>query len=342
MAGTDTSKRPILIAGLGSIGRRHLRNLVALGGPPPLLYRTGKGQAGDLNHDVPTVHDLGDALAQRPQAVVVSNPTALHVETALAAAKAGCHLLLEKPISHTRDGLDALRSAVEARRLTVLVGFQFRFYPTLAQVQTWLHDGAIGRLVSAQVHWGEYLPGWHPAEDHRLGYSARADLGGGVIHTLSHPLDYLRMLLGDVDGGGEVVRVSAMTTQQGGLGIEVEDVACLTLGLANGAMVQVYLDYVQRPPSHTLRIVGSAGRIDWDNATAIARLYRATTGTWAEALPPDGFERNDLFREEMRHFLACLDGSESPRCTLEDGVRALDIALAAYESAAAGRMVTLA
>ncbi|MEM6783441.1 MAG: Gfo/Idh/MocA family oxidoreductase [Bacteroidota bacterium] len=341
MAPLNAAARPILFAGLGSIGRRHLGNLVALDGPPPLLYRTGKGQAGILEGTYPTVYDLDEALAQGPEAVVVSNPTALHIDTALAAARTGCHLLLEKPISHTREGVDELVREVESRGLTVLVGFQFRFHPTLRQVNHWLRDGAIGRIVSAQVHWGEYLPNWHPDEDHRLGYSARADLGGGVIHTLSHPLDYLRMLLLDAEGGGTVTQVSAMTTQQGNLGIEVEDAASVTLRFSEGAVAHVYLDYIQRPPSHTLRLVGSTGRIDWDNATGAARLYRADRGTWSDVPPPHGFVRNRLFLEEMRHFLACLNGTELPRCSLMDGVRALDIALAAYKSAETGSVEAL-
>ena len=91
--------REILIAGLGSIGRRHLANLQALGWPHIRLYRTGKSTQSDADlAGYPVDHDLQTALARRPLAVVVSNPSALHIPLALAAVRAGCHVLIEKPL----------------------------------------------------------------------------------------------------------------------------------------------------------------------------------------------------------------------------------------------------
>ncbi len=312
----------LLIAGLGSVGRRHARNLLALGERDLVLYRTGRGQAGRLEpplDGLPTEPTLEAALGHRPGAAVVANPTALHVETALAAARAGCHLLLEKPVSHTLDGLDTLAREAEARGLAVLVGYQYRFHPTLARVRAWAQDGAVGRLVSLQAYWGEYLPGWHPGEDFRAGYSARADLGGGVVLTLSHPLDYLRWIAGEVEG------VTALTGQAAGLGLDVEDTAAAALRFASGALGTLLLDYAARPPRHTLDVTGTDGRITWDALTGTATLLRGSAVTTARL--PEGFERNDLFLEEARHFLACCAGTEPPRCTLADGRRAVELAL---------------
>ena len=189
----------ILIAGLGSAGRRHLANLRSLGWPSIRLYRTGRSTRSDAElAGIPVDHDLSTALARRPIAVIVSNPTALHVPLALDAARAGAHLFIEKPLSHDLTGIADLESLVAASGLTALVGFQLRFNPGLRQIRTWLRANAIGTVVSAQVHWGEYLPDWHPWEDHRQSYSARADLGGGVVLTLIHPLDYLHWLFGPV------------------------------------------------------------------------------------------------------------------------------------------------
>lgn len=317
----------ILISGLGSIGRRHLRNLRACGYNDILLYRTGRSTLPDDELEgIPAVYDYEEALAQQPRAVIVANPTAAHLETALPASRAGCYLFLEKPISHNLEGIDELQREVNERGLTVLVGFQFRYHPALRQIKAWLEEGAIGPVVSAQVHWGEYLPAWHPWEDYRKSYSARADLGGGVVLTLCHPFDYLRWLL------GEVTAVSAMMGTQSGLQLNVEDTACVTLRFKSGALGQVYLDYAQRPPSHTLHIVGQAGRITWDAADNDAHCYRAEAEGWEVFSPGDAFERNTMFLEEMRHFLDCLEGKEQPCCTLHDGVRALEIVLAAKQS----------
>ena len=317
----------ILIAGLGSIGRRHLRNLAALGVEDILLYRTGKSTLPDDDLvDYPTVHDLDEALARKPCAVFITNPTALHMPVALEAARAGCHLFLEKPISHTLDGVAHLAEEAEQRDLKVFVGFQFRFHPTLRIVRRWLDEDAIGPVVSASAHWAEYLPGWHPWEDYREGYSARADLGGGVLLTLCHPFDYLRWLLGEVE------TVHAATSQGSGLDLDVEDTALVTLRFASGALGSVYLDYVARPPTHGLRIIGRYGSITWQSEDGTARLYRRGT-LWGHVKPPLHFERNTLFMDEVRHFLDCLTNQEDPACSLEDGKRALEIVIAAKQSA---------
>jgi predicted dehydrogenase len=276
---------------------------------------------------------LDAALAANPLAVVVANPTALHLPVAIAAAGAGCHLLVEKPLAHAMERVDELAAVVRARSLIAAVGFQFRFHPTLRVVRGWIADRAIGHVTSVRAHWGEYLPDWHPGENHLRGYSARRDLGGGVILTLSHPFDYLRWLL------GEITSVAAAAARMPGLTVDVEDTAHVLVRFESGALGVVSLDYVQRPPAHTLQIVGSMGTVRWDARTGFAYLHDARTGKTTISAPPAAFERNSMFLDEMRHFLACIDGREPPECTLDDGVRALHIALAARDAAETGRWI---
>jgi len=318
----------ILIAGLGSIGRRHLKNLLALGEQDILLYRTGRSSLPDDElRDFPAETDLATALDRRPEAVIVANPTALHLQVAIPAAERGCHLLLEKPISHSMEGVDRLEDAVRRGGGQVVVGFQFRFHPGLQKIKELLAPSPnsypltpnpLGRPLSFRAHWGEYLPGWHPWEDYRQGYSARSDLGGGVILTLSHPLDYLRWLF------GEAKALWAFAGNLGDLRLDVEDTAEIGLQYKSGVLGSVHLDYNQRPSAHTLEIVGTQGVLRWDNAD----------------MPP-GFERNDLFLREMRHFLAVARGEQAPLCSLHDGIQALRLALAASDSAKKGEMAVL-
>lgn len=333
--GTAAEHGEVLVVGAGSIGRAHLHNLRALEPRRPLrVLRSGLGRALPPSlADVPVEHDLAAALARRPSAVVVANPTALHLDTALTAARAGAHLLIEKPVAHTLRGTAELLAEVARQRLHTLVGFQFRFHPTLAAIKTWLDDGALGRVVSVRAHWGEWLPGWHPDEDYRHGYSARATLGGGVVLTLCHPFDYLRWLC------GEVTSVSAECGQLSGLDIDVEDTAQVLLRFESGALGAVSLDYVARPATHTLEIVGQRGLLRWSNHDGLARLERPGRGSFYSAHLPPGFTRQHLFQAELRHFLDLLAGREASRCGLPEGLAALRIALAAKRSAAEGRRV---
>lgn len=318
----------ILIAGLGSIGRRHLRNLQDMNIGEFVLLRSGRATLPDAElAGIPTEQDLTEALQRhRPDAVIVSNPTALHLDIAIPAAKAGCHLLLEKPISHTMAGISTLSKIVAQKNLKVLVGFQFRFHPGLQRIKELLNNKTIGTVASVHAHWGEYLPAWHPWEDYRIGYAAREDLGGGVLLTLCHPFDYLRWLV------GEIQSVSAMAAQQGGLEIPVEDTANTMLRFENGALGSVHLDYIQRPPTHTLHITGQRGRILWDNADGEVHSYQDDTGTWQTEKMPTGFERNMLFLEEMKHFIACIESDTQPCVNLADGIASLQIVLAAKAS----------
>ena len=326
-----------LIIGYGSIGRRHLRNLRALGyhDAEIIVCRTGHSTLPeDELAGVTVEYDLEKALAYQPQATIIANPTAFHLQTALIVARSGSHILIEKPISQSLAGIEELGRLVDTNALVFEVGFQFRFHPGLRQIAQWLSNEDIGRVTSVQAHWGEYLPDWHPWEDYRHSYSAREDLGGGVVLTLSHPLDYVRWLF------GEVISVSA-ALGYGGLDIEAEDTADIYLEFEKGTRGYIHLDYIQRPSSHWISVTGTEGSIRWDNADGVAQCYRVKSQQWEVAAPPSGFERNTMFIEEMRHFLACVRGEEPPVCSFQDGVRTLQVALAAKQSARQRKVVAI-
>lgn len=317
----------LLVAGTGSIGRRHLRNLVALGERDIALLRTGRGTLPpDELEGFLTFTDLERAMAWRPHGVVVANPTACHVAVATEAARAGASLLVEKPVSHDRAGLAALSDALASGGGRLLMGYQLRFHPTLRRLVERLREGAIGRPFLARAEWGEHLPDWHPWEDYRQSYAARADLGGGVVRTLCHPFDYLRWAL-----GGDARLAWARTGRSGLLELDVEDWAEAGFSWSSGVTASVHLDYLARPATHTLRVWGSGGTLAWDGLSG-ALVQQAPDGAEAGRWrPPDGFERNHLFVDEMRHFLAVLRGDAEPCCTLSDGVASLDMALSILE-----------
>ena len=147
-AGGTARDGRFLIAGSGSIGRRHLENLRLAGATRLELFRSGRRDPAAPVPDAPEEFDLATALGRRPRAILVCNPSAHHLELALAAARAGIHVFVEKPLSHRIEGTEELLRVVEERRLVGLVGFQYRFHPALRQVKRWLDDGAIGEIVA--------------------------------------------------------------------------------------------------------------------------------------------------------------------------------------------------
>lgn len=336
----------ILIAGLGSIGRRHFRNLIALGETDLVLLRTRKATLPDDElAGYPVETDIHEALRKhKPDAVVVANPTSLHLDVAIPTAESGCHILLEKPVSHSLDGLDILQKTAKKSGSKILVGFQFRYHPTLNKARELIQSGALGQVLTVHAHWGEYLPNWHPWEDYSQSYAARADLGGGVIGTLTHPLDYLRYLLGEIDA------LWSFNGHISPLEMDVEDAAEIGLKFANGAIGGVHVNYVQRPPVHRLEIVGTNGTLRWDNADGTLHFYKmpAPFGSYSDAPPapvietfslPEGFDRNDLFVAQTRHFLEAARGESEPVCTLEDGIRIQRLVMSIHEAQRSGRVV---
>lgn len=342
-----------LVVGLGGIGQRHVRNLRALLGPDieidayrvrrrsPVLterFEVTKGAELEATYGVRSFDNLGGALAQRPSMAFICNPSSLHLEVAMAVAEAGCHLFIEKPLSASWDGVDALANLVEQRRLVALVGYQMRFHPCLRQLRALLQQRRIGSVLAVKAEIGEYLPGWHPYEDYRAIYASKRALGGGVVLSQIHEFDYLYWLF------GLPRRVFALGGHLSNLEIDVEDVASILMEfVVDGRPVPVHLhqDYLQRPPARTCKVVGDQGTLVADFAALTVEVFDGANGP-AEAYSFKGFERNQMFLDEIRHFLACVRGEQQPLVPVRDGAQSLRMALAARESMETGRAVQLA
>ncbi len=244
--------------------------------------------------------------------------------------------MIEKPIADKyNQRVEKLVSLAADMDVKTLVGFQFRFHPVIFRIKEILDSGQLGRPLSFNVHWGEYLPDWHPWEDYRLSYAARKDLGGGVVNTLCHPLDYSRWLF------GEPRSVTALTGRVSDLDLDVEDFAEIILTFNNDCVGSIHLDYFQRPASHWFEINCEKGQIHWDDADGIARIYWVGDGSWEFIEPPHGFQRNDLFLSEIQHFLNVVKGTESSRCTLQDGAAALKLSEKIHESNTLGMKIVI-
>ncbi len=326
-----------LVIGCGSIGKRHLGNLVQARAGEVLAFDVRADRAGEAaaTFGIETFTDLDRAYERAPDVVFITAPTGLHVALATRAAERGCHLFIEKPLADSRNGVARLLGLVRDKGLVTLVGCNLRFHSGLRAVKAWLDEGAIGRLVAVRAEVGQYLPDWHPWEDYRQGYSARRDQGGGVILDAIHEIDYVQWLAGPVRA------VACFAGHLSRLEIDTEDTAALVLDFAAGAVGEVHLDYVQRAYSRTCHVIGDEGTIRWDYTAGEARLYRADTKTWTVRANPEGWQANQMYVDELAHFLRCLKGQERPALDVEAAAGVLDVALAARQAAAERRVVEL-
>jgi predicted dehydrogenase len=324
-----------LVAGCGSIGKRHISNLLAVRAGQVVAFDVRSDRAEEVHgrFGIDVFTDLERAFSHRPDAVFVTAPTSFHLPLASRAASARCHLFIEKPLSHTTDGIGPLLEMVRQRGLITLVGCNLRFHPGLREVKRLLDEGAVGRVVAVRAEVGQYLPDWHPEEDYRRGYSARRDLGGGVILDAIHEIDYIRWLVGPVRS------VACFAGTLSRLEIETEDTAAVLLRFSGGALGEVHLDYVQRIYSRSCQVIGDEGTIRWDYSAGETRVYRSASREWETSSNPPGWRPNQMYVDELDHFLRCLAGAERPTLDVFDAARVLDIALAAKASSESVRVI---
>jgi glutamate-1-semialdehyde 2,1-aminomutase/spore coat polysaccharide biosynthesis protein SpsF len=321
-----------MIVGCGSIGRRHARNLKGLGlrqigfcdsSPDALKYCREELQGE-------TFSDYGEALEIfKPEIVLICTPPVCHVEQALAALQARAHVFIEKPLSHESSGIEALIAEARHRDRIVQIGYNMRFHPGLQILKELIDSGKIGRVLWLNVEAGQYLPDWRPWQHYRESYSARQELGGGIILDGSHELDYICWLL------GRPTEVTCRAEHLSSLDVDVEDSAWIYLTFPERRRAELHLDFVQRTYTRTCKVVGEAGTALWDFSVPEVRWFSTEAGSWS--VIPYMFEPDDMYVAEMVHFLDSLGSRTGPMVDLEQGRDVIRVVEAAKKSSEEGR-----
>lgn len=329
----------LLIVGLGSIGRRHARVAREVTPSVRIVALRHREHAADVPDGIERcVTRLEDALAFAPQAAVIASPATRHLETALPLARAGVHLLVEKPIAAASSGVSELIGVCRDRGVVLIVGYNLRFLPSLIAFQQLLHERRAGRVLSVRAEVGQFLPSWRPAVDYRQTVSARASLGGGVLLELSHEVDYLRWLF------GEIAWVCSVHAKQSDLEVDVEDTAHLLLGFATESdaaapIAAVNLDFVRHDTTRTCTVIGDAGTLRWNGIAGTVELFERGSSAWW-TLVSNRDTADESYRAEWRHFLGCM-GGDRPLVSGEDGLAVLRVIEAARESSTTGAVVRM-
>jgi predicted dehydrogenase len=322
------------IVGLGSIGRRHLRILKEM--RPEIevtLIRSGSGQNWPEEKLAKnTVHSIDEAVGEGIQAAIISSPAPLHLLQAVELANAGVHLLIEKPLSHTIEGINKFLNKLLTKGITVLIGYVLRYDPCARKFKEILESGSIGQFLHANVECGSYLPDWRHEQDYRKTVSALPELGGGVLLELSHELDYIQWFF------GEIKSVQANLYNSGFLGIEVEESADLIMTNEDGMPVSVQLDFNRRQSTRRCTVHGTKGELTWNAITKQVICHLAGGEPEVESFD---FEHDHIYLKQLQHFLDCIENEASPLVTLQDGLAVLRLVEAAREANKTGQRVAL-
>jgi predicted dehydrogenase len=277
--------------------------------------------------------DLQAALAEGFDAVLVCTPPSTHMPIARECIERGAHLFIEKPLSNTLEGVDDLIRAASAKKRVLSVGYNFRFDSGLRTIKESIAKKDLGAVLAARAQFGQYLPDWRPWQDYMQSYTARQDLGGGIILDGSHELDYLRWLIGDVR------EVSCFAGRAANLKADTEGIAEILLKFESGCLGEVHLDFVRPGYTRDCEIIGETGVVRWDYKSRTVSRYEPGAKEW-QSLKVAG-DNEDMYVAEMRNFIASIQGLEEPLVTGPEGMKSLKVALAAKESAATGRVVRL-
>jgi predicted dehydrogenase len=316
----------VALLGLGSAGARHAANLIDLG-----TDVTGWDPDPDRHAEGVTRSETVDAALAGADAAVVASPNTAHASQALAALEAGVPVLVEKPLAVTSAEALEIAEFAERRGVLCAVAMNLRFHPAILALRELIGSGELGRVLFASASFGYDLRRWRPDTDYRRSYSARAELGGGIVLDAIHELDYLLWLLGPVQS------VSAVTAHVSDLEIDVEDTAVAALTFASGAVGALDLNFVEQAYRRGCVIAGdrASARWDWTQQTVVVASPERTRTIDVTA------DVAETYRAEVEDFLAVVSDGGAPRTSAAEGLAAVRLAEALKASAADERLVEL-
>jgi len=316
----------VLIVGVGSIGLRHLRCFQATGRASLSLCEIDESLRRLVAEQYGIARayaDLDAALADRHDAAVIATPAHLHVPMGLRLAEAGMHLLVEKPLSTSPDGIDRLEQALARRRRVGAVAYVLRHHPALRAMRQAIRAGRFGEPVELVAVCGQHFPTYRPAY-REIYYKDRATGGGAVQDALTHTMNAAEWLVGPID------RLAADAAHQVLEGVEVEDTVHV-IARHGGLMASYSLNQHQAPNEVTITVVCRDGTCRWELHRHRWRWMPRPDAPWEEESVA-GLQRDDLFVAQAAGFLDAIDGRAEPACTLAEAAQTLRCNLAVLAS----------
>ena len=312
--------KKILFVGLGSIGQRHLRNLISIGEFELYAFRK-------RNHPLPqefadfkinVLQEWDEVKNIRPEICILASPPFVQQQVLPLIVDLGMDFLIEKPIGVDLNLLESMVPAIREKGLVSMVGYNLRYNPVISRIKNFLAEGLLGNITSFRLEVGQYLPDWHPDEDYRTGYSANKSLGGGVTLDLIHEIDLAYHLFGEFE------EIYGMLAKQSKLEIDVEDTSEIVVRTKMGCLGSIHMDYVNRFGRRRGSIYGDLGTLDYDLLNSTIDLCIA--GKNYKKIEIE-FTRNEMYISELSDFLKAVNSRDSLNMNFEQGLKVLSYAL---------------
>jgi len=306
-----------LVVGCGSVGRRHIKNLLKIDKIKKIFVCTKISGCKRLFDNEYEKLEIIRRIEDTPfvDFALVCNETYKHYQTAKFLAEKGINLFVEKPVFNSLKNTGSFRKLIQKKKIKLTVGYNLRFLGALELLKTTIKDSTLGRLYFSQIEAGQYLPDWRENIDYRKSYSADIRKGGGVGLDLSHEIDYMRYLFGNPRAWktfkGKVSR----------LDIKSDDIFEGVYFFKNNFICNIHLDYLQKEKRRTIRIVGEKGEIFCDLINKYMKITK--NGKTRIVRESNLFDLDETYLKEIRDFIYTIEKDKQPKARLEDGIWAL-------------------
>jgi predicted dehydrogenase len=317
----------VLVIGVGSIGERHVRCFQQTGRAAISIceindrLRDSVAQRYGIKQ---AFSSLDAALAGPPAAAVICTPAHLHVELAARLAEHGVHLLIEKPLSTTLEGVSSLSATVARQRVVAAVAYVYRAHPVLAEMRGAIHSGRFGRPLEIVAVSGQHFPFYRPAY-REIYYTDRQTGGGAVQDALTHLVNAVEWLIGPMS------EVAADAMHAALPDVEVEDTVHVIA--RHGQIPASYsLNQHQFPNESSITVMCERATVRFEVHEHRWRFSSGPGEPWHdEAHAP--LERDTSFVNQAHAFLDALEGTQAPLCSLDEGIQTLRANLAILKAA---------
>lgn len=312
-------KEKIAIIGYGSIGARHYRNLKTLGYDNVFVYDSDKAKLTGLPEKI--LPNISEKTLRGFSIAFICNPNDEHIKTAIVCAKAGCHLFIEKPLSHNMKGVANLIKLCRNNKLITMAACNTRFHPSFQFIKKYISAGRLGKIYSIRHEFGYLLPFWRPGSDYKKNYSAFKNKGGGIILDDIHEFDLLFWL----NNFTKIEKYKILSLKSSNLKIDTEDEAAAIFVFKNKVVGTVFTDYLSRNYLRTCRITAERGNLswNWNNNKVIFDNDRGQSILFQ----PNNFEKNDMYINEIKYFFKCLDEKTKTFNDIKEASKTLKVLL---------------
>lgn len=316
-----------LVIGLGSMGKRRIRNLLALGHKALAGFdpRADRRDEASSRYGIETFDSFEKAVAGfKPDALVISTGPSLHMDYALPAVKQGLHCFIEASVV---DGerISELCRALEGTKLVMAPSCTMRYYPGPRAIRDIVRSGKIGKPLNLNYLTGQYLPDWHPWEHIQDFYVSRRETGG-AREIVPFELTWINECF------GEPTPLACVKDKLTDMDADIDDIYHCLLRYPTGMLANVTVEVISRPKAiRELNILGSSGRLVFSGDENCVRYIAVGDDDWtridlgAGTVETGYINPEEPYIAEMDDFVKAVEAADRKAFpnTLESDVRIL-------------------